>query len=222
METLSTELEHTEHQLLDKTELATRLQRELSELRGEYQHQVASWREKETELKQSLHHGDVLRQSLIQQVERSNQELSTLSDQLAEHQKFPRELKQCQTDLERLKRCMLELESEKERTEAKLTTTRDEKQSLLVDLGQEKTRNAKLAGQLKQLERQLPGEVGKREEAEMLVGQLGEEVEQLRRELETSRRRVVEIETQAKEKEGSVEDTLGHMQRELAKRAQQV
>lgn len=219
---LSSELEHTQQQLLDKTELATRLQRELSELRGSLQRERAAWREKEAELKQNLHHGDALRQSLIQQVERVNQELNTLTSQLTDHQEVSRELKRCQSDLEGLQRRVVELQSEREHLESKINSTKDEKQRLLVDLGQEKTRNAKLAGQLKQVERQLASEVSKRGETEAMADQLKEEVSRLKREIEGYQERVVQAESQAKEKESTVEDTLGHMQQELAKRAQQV
>ena len=219
---LSTELEHTQTQLLDKTELATRLQREISELRGEWQREAASWREREAELKQNLHHGDVLRESLIQQVERSNAELNSLSGHLSEQQKTTRELKKSQNDLETLRRHAIEVESEKEHLEAKFGSLKEEKQKLLMDLGQEKTRNAKLGGQLKQLERQLSVEVRRREEGEGMATQLKEEMDRVRRELGKERERVAEVEVQAKEKESTVEDTLGHMQQELAKRAQQV
>ena len=219
---LSSELEHTQTQVLDKTELATRLQREISELRGEWQREAASWREREAELKQNLHHGDVLRQSLIQQVERSNLELNSLSGCLSEQQRVAREVKKSQNDLEALRRHTIEVESEKEHLEAKLGSLKEEKQKLLVDLGQEKTRNTKLAGKLKQLERQLGGEVGRREEGEGRAAQLKDELERVRRELEKERERVAEVEVQAREKESTVEDTLGHMQQELAKRAQQV
>ena len=219
---LTSELDHTQHQLLNKTELATRLQRELSEQRGEFQREAASWREKEAELKQNLHHGDVLRQSLIQQVERSNQELSSLSSRLSDHQKMSREYQKCQLDLDSLKRHTIELESERDTVKSSLVSLRDEKQRLLVDLGQEKTRNTKLAGQLKQVERQLPGEMGKKEEAEKMADQLKDEVSTLKRELESCREKVVEAEARAREKESTVEDSLGHMQQELAKRAQQV
>ena len=219
---LSSELEHTQTQVLDKTELATRLQREISELRGEWQREAASWREREAELKQNLHHGDVLRQSLIQQVERSNLELNSLSGRLSEQQRVAREMKKSQNDLEALRRHTIEVESEKEHLEAKLGSLKEEKQKLLVDLGQEKTRNTKLAGKLKQLERQLGGEVGRREEGEGRAAQLKDELERVRRELEKERERVAEVEVQAREKESTVEDTLGHMQQELAKRAQQV
>ena len=219
---LSSELEHTQTQLLDKTELATRLQREMSELRGEWQRGVASWRERETELKQNLHHGDVLRQSLIQQVERSSIELNSLSGRLTEQQKASREMEKLQTNLEGLKRHVVEVESEKEHFETKLTSLKEEKQKLLVDLGQEKTKNVKLAGQLKQLERQLASEVGRREEETRRASQVMVEMERMKRELEKERERMAEVEVQAKEKESTVEDTLGHMQQELAKRAQQV
>ena len=222
VEMLSSELEHTQTQLLDKTELATRLQREISELRGEWQREAASWREREAELKQNLHHGDVLRQSLIQQVERSNMELNSLSGRLTEQQKSTRELKKSQTDLEGLKRHVIEVESEKEHLEDKVTSLKKERQKLLVDLGQEKTRNTKLASQLKQMEREFPSERGRREEAERRVAQLREEVERVKREMEVERERVAEVEVQVREKESTVEDTLSHMQQELAKRAQQV
>ena len=222
VEMLSSELEHTQTQLLDKTELATRLQREISELRGEWQRETALWRERETELKQNLHHGDVLRQSLIQQVERSNMELNSLSGRLTEQQKTTRELKKSQTDLETLKRHTIEVESEREHLEAKLTSLKEDKQRLLVDLGQEKTRNTKLAGHLKQLERQLGSEVGRRKDGEGRAAQLKEELERVRRELEKERQRAAEVEVQVREQESTVEDTLGHMQQELAKRAQQV
>ena len=219
---LSSELEHTQTQVLDKTELATRLQREISELRGEWQREAASWREREAELKQNLHHGDVLRQSLIQQVERSNLELNSLSGHLSEQQRVAREMKKSQNDLETLRRHTIEVESEKEHLEAKFSSLKEEKQKLLVDLGQEKTRNTKLAGQLKQLERQLGSEVGRREEGEGRAAQIKDELERVRRKLEKERERVAEVEVQAREKESTVEDTLGHMQQELAKRAQQV
>ena len=219
---LSAELEHTQHQLLDKTELATRLQRELSEMRGEFQREAGSWREREAELKQNLHQSDVLRQSLIQQVERSSHELNSLSGRLTDHQSLARDLKMCQGELDALKRRKLELEAERERSESTMASLRDEKQLALVDLGQEKTRNAKLAGQLKQMERQLATEVRKREEAETSVGKLEEEAGQLKREMEVCRERTGEAEARAREKESTVEDTLTHMQQELAKRAQQV
>ena len=222
VEMLSTELEHTQQQVLDKTELATRLQREMSELRGQLQQETAAWREKEAELKQNLHHGDVLRQSLIQQVERSNQELDTLTGRLTDHQKMSREFKKYQLDLDGLQRRVIELESDREHLESKLSSAKEEKQGLLVNFGQEKTRNAKLAGQLKQIDRQLVGEVSRREEAEVMVGQLKDEVDRLKREVEGCHERMVQAEAQAKEKENTVEDTLGHMQQELAKRAQQV
>jgi chromosome segregation ATPase len=219
---LSSELEHTQTQLLDKTELATRLQREISELRGDWQREAASWREREAELKQNLHHGDVLRHSLSQQVERSNMELNSLSGRLSEQQRAAREMKKSQNDLEMLRRHTIEVESEKEHIEAKFGSLKEEKQKLLVDLGQEKTRNAKLAGKLKQLERQLGGEVGRREEGEGRATQMKEELERVRRDLEKERERIAEVEIQAREKESTVEDTLGHMQQELSKRAQQV
>ena len=222
VEVLSSELEQTQHQLLNKTELATRLQRELSEMRGEFQHEAASWREREAELKQSLHQSDFLRQSLIQQVERSSQELNSLSGRLTDHQLMARDLKSCQSELDSLRRRKLELETEKEHVESIMATLKDEKQRVLVEVGQEKTRNTKLASQLKQMERQLSGEVRKREEGEASMGRLKDEASQLKREMEVCRERVVEAETRAREKESTVEDTLTHMQQELAKRAQQV
>ena len=81
---------------------------------------------------------------------------------------------------------MLELESEKEHTETMLTTGKRLKNSLLTDLGQEKTRNDKFEEHLRKLEIQLSGEVRKREVAEMPVRQLKEKVEQLRSELDIS------------------------------------
>ena len=222
VEMLSSELEHTQHQLLGKTELATRLQREVSEMRGQLQQEAAAWREREAELRHNLHHGDVLRQSLSQQIERSNQELKTLSGRLGEHQKTVMEFKKCQLELESLKRRSLELESEKGRLESSLSSATNDKQRLLVELGQEKTRSTKLAGQLKQAEKKLPSEVSKKEEAEAMVGELREEVGRLKREVEGCRERASAAEAQAREKESTVEDSLGHMQQELAKRAQQV
>lgn len=62
------------------------------------------WRREEGELRQMLNQSEVIRQSLLQQVERSSQELAAASGKLARHQHAATKLTQCQTEVAHLQR----------------------------------------------------------------------------------------------------------------------
>ena len=101
---LSSELSETQQQLSQKTDLATQLQRELTKTKMELQQGHEAWRKEEGELRQMLHQSEVIRQSLLQQVERGSHELAATSGKLIHHQRVTAELRQYQTEVAHLQR----------------------------------------------------------------------------------------------------------------------
>lgn len=101
---LSSELSETQQQLAQKTDLATQLQRELTKTKMELQQGHEAWRKEEGELRQMLHQSEVIRQSLLQQVERGSHELAATSGKLIHHQRVAAELRQYQTEVPHLQR----------------------------------------------------------------------------------------------------------------------
>ena len=101
---LSSELSETQQQLSQKMDLATQLQRELTKTKMELQQGYDTWRKEEGELRQMLHQSEVIRQSLLQQVERGSHELAATSGKLIHHQRVTAELRQYQTEVAHLQR----------------------------------------------------------------------------------------------------------------------
>ena len=101
---LSSELSETQQQLAQKTDLATQLQRELTKTKMELQQGNEARRKEEGELRQMLHQSEVIRQSLLQQVERGSHELAATSGKLIHHQRVAAELRQYQTEVAHLQR----------------------------------------------------------------------------------------------------------------------
>ena len=101
---LSSELSETQQQLAQKTDLATQLQRELTKTKMELQQGHEAWRKEGGELRQMLHQSEVIRQSLLQQVERGSHELAATSGKLIHHQRVAAELRQYQTEVPHLQR----------------------------------------------------------------------------------------------------------------------
>ena len=112
---LSSELSETQQQLAQKTDLATQLQRELTKTKIELQQGHEAWRKEEGELRQMLHQSEVIRQSLLQQVERGSHELAATSGKLIHHQRVAAELRQYQTEVPHLQRRVRSRERERER-----------------------------------------------------------------------------------------------------------
>lgn len=99
---------------------------------------------------------------------------------------------------------------------------REERQGLMVEVGQVKSRleqseqqREKTRVRCEELETMRQG--GEREER-----RLRKEVEKVRGELERCRSELESVAARSKQRESEVEGTLSHMQQELAKRAQQV
>ena len=67
-------------------------------------------RKEEGELRQLLHQSEVIRQSLLQQVERGSHELAATSGKLIHHQRVAAELRQCQTEVAHLQRRVRRIE----------------------------------------------------------------------------------------------------------------
>ena len=110
IEMLSLELSETQQQLSQKTDLATQLQRELTRIKMELQQGHEARRKEEGELRQLLHQSEVIRQSLLQQVERGSHELAATSGKLIHHQRVAAELRQCQTEVVHLQRRVRRIE----------------------------------------------------------------------------------------------------------------
>ena len=222
MESLSADLTQSQEKLLHKTELATNLQRELTETRSELQKGTSSWRQRENEMRQSLDQNEVLRQSLSKQIERLHQEVKEYSSRVSQQGEMSSELLYARSEIERLGNVVSELEDRLKQTERDCRHAKEEEKRLCFELTQEQYKNNELVRKLEHSDVLLQDEVRKREEAETKSVRLESDVERLESECEECRREVREVEARAKQREVEVEGTLGHMQQELAKRAQQV
>lgn len=222
VEALTLELTSTQQQLLKKTELATQLQRELTDTRAELQRGQSSWRQVEAEIRQSLEHSETLRQSLLRQVEHSNKELRNYSQKVSEQQEKLVKLSKYQSEVERLQSVVMTLEERCKEYEGDERAGREERQRLLVEMGQMKSRTEDLKCKLEASELKHHVELELREEGDRELVVLRSQVKQLKAELESHQSKMAEGEERAGQREKEVEDTIAHMQQELAKRTQQV
>ena len=173
-------------------------------------------------MRQSLDQNDILRNSLSKQIERLNQEVKEYSSRVSQQGEMSSELVYARSEIERIGKVVPELEDRLKQTERDFGHAKEEEKRLRFELTQEQFKNNELVRKLEHSEVLLQEEVRRRDEAETKSVRLESDVERLGSECEECRREVREVEARTRQREEEVEGTLGHMQQELAKRAQQV
>ena len=185
----------------------------MNALKAEFQNGHASWRHTEELLSERLRQCEGARDSLLQQLEKAEHKLQLQTAQAREGEDV--ELTSCRKEIHRLmavvKNGNMELsvaEEELEKVKEEARRVEEEKRKCSVWLEEGRRRWSR--------ERE---RVGVCEEEGRV---LREEVGRLSEELRTSQRRLQEEMEQKAERERGREETLTHLQQELAKRAQQV
>ena len=209
------ELHHKDAELARRVKKESRLQKELEDVRTERKHDHTSWQKAKKELKEQLLASEVAKESLLKQLAEVSRKL-TLSSVRAEGEREVRaDMETCHSEIQRLEGVVRREIEERRELEAEAGRWRTERDRMERRCKEALTKE-EAAEQRWQEER--AGKEACEQEGEELrreVGRLSEELkasqDQLQREMEGKA-----------EKERNMEETLSHLQQELAKRAQQV
>lgn len=195
--------------------MESQLRREAEEVRVELQRDHASWQQQQKELKEQLLESEVSKETLLKQLAEARRKLA-LSSARAEGEREVREdMESCRQEIRRLEgvvrreieeRKEMEAEAERWRVERDRVERRCREAQAKEEEAERRWREERAGKQACEQE----GEELRRE-----VGRLSEELKARQGQLQ------VEVEGRA-ERERNMEETLAHLQQELAKRAQQV
>lgn len=216
LEVLSEKLRHRETELAGKSEATACLHQDLEGMKAELQRNHTSWQRSEKMLTERLRQCEGARDGLLQQLAEASRKLNLRSTRLKEEEEeTSAELASCRREVQRLMGVVKnehlshsEAEGEVERLKGELRRVEEEGREALV--------------RLEEGERRWSGERERVEECEEEGRSLREEVGRLSEELRRSQRRLQEELERRVEREKVGEETLAHLQQELAKRAQQV
>ena len=215
VESLSKEMRQKDKELGKKVEREVQLQQDLASLRAELQQGHVSWQEAKEDLKNRLILSESAREGLLRQLAEASREATLQSARLGGTEEVMGELERCRGEVQRLEGVVSSELAQRGKMEAEVRKWRREKEKFerrctegvarqeAADKRWQEERSAKEACE------------AEGEELRKEVGRLSEELLKRQHQLQA------EMEGRA-DKEKETEDSLTHLQQELAKRAQQV
>ena len=209
---MAKEIRQKEKELGKRMEQEVHLQQELASARAELQHGHTSWQEMKEELKERLSQSEAARESLLKQLSEASQELTLRSAQLGGEREVMGDLEKCREEVQRLEGMVSSEISRRGEMEAEVQKWKWEKERL-----EKKCREG--AVRQEGAEKRWQEERTAKEACEVEGEELRKEVGRLSEELRRCQQRQLE---EKAEKESDMEESLAHLQQELAKRAQQV
>ena len=212
---ISKELKQKENESVRKSELNSILQQELESMKAEFQRGHTSWESAKKQLNNKLSQSEVDREALLVQLTETSRKLSLSTAKMKEQEEMQAELERHGLEIQRLKGAVKRECSNRERTEM-------EKEMWEMEAGKMEGRYKEVQAQQQQMEKRWKEEIERKEACEQEGEELREEVARLSKELRACQHQLQgEIEHRT-EKERNEQDSLLHLQQELAKRAQQV
>ena len=212
---MSEELQKKEGELFKQMDLATRFQQEMESTKVELQRGQTSWKIAKQELRERLEATEAARDCLLRQLAEANRKVTLHSSRVKEQQGVHIELEKYQGEVKRLEGVVkresgerLEVEEEVERLKEEVKKM--ERKCLEAQTHQE------------QAEKRWLEERRSKEACEQEGEELRKEVERLSAELRACQHQLQEELGRRGERERAEEESLSHLQQELAKRAQQV
>lgn len=215
MEMVSKELRQKEKELGRKVEQEVRLQQELARIKAELQQGHASWQERKSELKERLLQSEAAREALLKRLAEASQKLTLHSAQLGGKREVLGELERCRKEVRRLEGVVSAEIAERGKIEVEVQRWRREKEKLERRCQDEAMRH-------EASEKRWQDERRAKEACEVEGEELRKEVGHLSEELLLSQHQLQGEMEGKMEKERNTEESLAHLQQELAKRAQQV
>lgn len=212
---MSQELRQKDKELGRKVEQEVHLQQELVSVKAELQQCHTSWQEVKGELKERLLRSEASREALLKQLAEASRKLTLHSAQLGGKREVLGELEKYRKEVRRLEGVVSAEIAERGRMEVDVRRWRREKEKLERRCKEEATRH-EVSEKMWQDERRA------KEACEVEGEELRKEVGRLSEELLLNQHQLQgEVDGKA-DKERSMEESLSHLQQELAKRAQQV
>lgn len=212
---LTEELRLKDEEVSRRTRAESQLREELEGMRAELKQGHASWQRLRRELKEELLQSEVAKESILKQLADSNRKLALHNMQAEGEREVRGELESCRMEMRRLEGVVRREIEERREMEVEVERWRLERDQM--------ERRCREAGSKEEeAERRWQEERGSKQACEEEGEELRREVGRLSEALKLTQHQLQgEMEGKA-EKERHTEETLSHLQQELAKRAQQV
>lgn len=215
IERLSEELRQTESELAGRTKNESHLQQEVEYVRAELKRGHTSWQIQKKELKEQLLESEVSKEGLLKQLAEANRKMTLYSVRVAGEREVREDMESCRAEMQRLEGVVRREIEERKEMEVEADRWKMERDRMV-----RKCREAQAKEE--EADRRWQEERAGKEACELEGEELRREVGRLSEELKLCQQQLQgEMEGKA-ERERSMEETLSHLQQELAKRAQQV
>ena len=216
MDRLSEEVRLKDSSLAKHTSHEAHLKRELESTREELKQGHTSWQKMRKELNQQLFQSEVAREALFKQLAETGRKLTFHSAQVeGKKDAMTAELEKCRAEIHRLEGVVKEELAERRGVELEV-----ERWKLEVEKVEGRCREAE--GRRGEAERRCGAERTRQEASEREGEVLRQEVGRLSEALRVCQHQLQAEKEGKVEKEKATEESLAHLQQELAKRAQQV